>query len=388
MNDFSIFEKCFREKKNITFIMINDNYQSFDIYSSCHTKSQQITINFNRVNKMQIDDILIEITNLLSKDSFSKGINIILFYEYFFSRKPILYKAKETLISKIKNVSKNFNNTLFFVPIFYQLENEPDEEYIENIINYNNCIITEDHPFANWDVNYFFIQITKNKKNWIANEVLVIFEEEVILSHKKAVFFYEIVSKELLETFNYDFGFGLNNIITNNNNVIELAKIVDKYVSIQICKECQNELLFLRKYFMKFDEEKLYGDNKKYFIEKKKLFQKLEMPKDMEKNIYLIFSNSTTIENILHTFKENSIIAQIDPFSNGLFTIKYNEVVKAKIKELIININDLTETEYTYLSNIIKRNFYNVVSEIKYDYDRKEIKKNNYRFSVEYFKIS
>ena len=93
-------------------------------------------------------------------------------------------------------------------------------------------------------------------------------------------------------------------------------------------------------------------------------------------------------KNILHTFKENSIIAQIDPFSNGLFTIKYNEVVKAKIKELIININDLTETEYTYLSNIIKRNFYNVVSEIKYDYDRKEIKKNNYRFSVEYFKIS
>ena len=200
MNDFSIFESCLKEKKNIAFIMINDNYyyQTSDIYED-KSGNKKLQINFQKDCEKQIDELLNEMNKLLS--TLKEGINLVLFYEYFFSRKPILYKAKEELISKIKNVSKNYKNTLFFVSIFYQLEKAPKEEYIDNIINYNNFIFSN-HPFVNWEVNYDCIIITKDKKNWIANEVFVIFTDEVILSHKKAVYYKELTSKKLFKMYN------------------------------------------------------------------------------------------------------------------------------------------------------------------------------------------
>lgn len=247
--------------------MINDNFDSFEIYNSSKKNSQQPQINNFRLNEIKFDYILEEIQNLLSNPLFNQGIKIILFYEYFFGRKPILYNNKKQIISQIINVSKNLDNTLFFAPIFYQLEKEPSDEYINNIIEYNNCIQTN-HPFANWDINNC-ITISKEKKLWISNEVFVIYKDEVILSHKKAVFFKEVTSKILLNKFNYDFGFGINNFITQNNDYINLAKLINKYISIQICKECQDELLFLRKYFIKFDENLLSGENKEFFTQKK-----------------------------------------------------------------------------------------------------------------------
>lgn len=108
----------------------------------------------------------------------------------------------------------------------------------------------------------------------------------------------------------------------------------------------------------------------------------------MDKNIYLIFSNSTTTENILHTFKENSIIAQSDPFNNGIFSVIYNTVVRNKINDSIQDINNLKEEEYISLSNISRRNYYNIVSKIEYEYDRLNFGKNDFKFCIEYFKIS
>jgi len=95
-----------------------------------------------------------------------------------------------------------------------------------------------------------------------------------------------------------------------------------------------------------------------------------------------------TTESILHTFKEGSIIAHSDPINNGVFSIKYNKLISNKIKESIKNINNLSENDYICLSNLIKRNYFNVIKEIKYNYDRKDFKTIDYRFTIEYFKIS
>ena len=373
-----------KEKYYVYYDYDNYHYITNNIYED-KTENKKLQIACNKDYEIQIDGLLKEIDNVLS--TFNEGINLVLFYEYFFSRNPISYKAKEELISKIKNVSKKYKNTLFFAPIFYILEKAPEKEYIERIINYSTIIETN-HPFAKWDVNYDFLEITKDKKDWVANEVFVIFENEVILSHKKSVFFQEFTSKLLHRFYNYDFGFGLNNVLTKNNNLLNLVKIINKYISTQICKECQDELLFLRKYFIQFDESILISDNKKYFQEKKKLFKEFEDPKHMEKNLYLIFSNTMTTESILHTFKEESIISHVDPINNGIFSIKYNKVISKKIKESIKNINNLNENDYICLSNLMKRNYFNVISEIKYNYDKKDCTANNYRFTIEYFKIS
>ena len=106
----------------------------------------------------------------------------------------------------------------------------------------------------------------------------------------------------------YDFGFGINNIITKNEQYIKIAKVINKHISIQICKEVKDEVNFLRKYFIDFNEEILIGENKKFFISKKKLLKSLEIPEHMNKNIYIILSNSTTTKDVLHTFKEGSLI--------------------------------------------------------------------------------
>ena len=179
--------------------MINDNYyyQTSDIYED-KSGNKKLQINFQKDCEKQIDELLNEMNKLLS--TLKEGINLVLFYEYFFSRKPILYKAKEELISKIKNVSKNYKNTLFFFQFFINWKKLPKKN-IDDIINYNNFIFSN-HPFVNWEVNYDCIIITKDKKNWIANEVFVIFTDEVILSHKKAVYYKELTSKKLFKMYN------------------------------------------------------------------------------------------------------------------------------------------------------------------------------------------
>ena len=95
----------------------------------------------------------------------------------------------------------------------------------------------------------------------------------------------------------YDFGFGINNIITKNEQYIKIAKVINKNISIQICKEVKDDVNFLRKYFIDFNEEILIGENKKFFISKKKLLKSLEISEHMDKNIYIILSNSTFYNN-------------------------------------------------------------------------------------------
>lgn len=117
MYDFSIFENCLREKKNIIFIMINDNYhyKTNNIYED-KTENKKLQIAYNRDYEIQIDGLLKEIDNVLS--TFNEGINLVLFYEYFFSRNPISYKAKEELILKLKMFLKNIK-ILYFLPQFF-----------------------------------------------------------------------------------------------------------------------------------------------------------------------------------------------------------------------------------------------------------------------------
>jgi len=62
------------------------------------------------------------------------------------------------------------------------LENTPESEYIEVIIEYNNYIITN-HPFEKFDVNYDLIPINKDEIDWRINEIFLFFKDEAILSH-------------------------------------------------------------------------------------------------------------------------------------------------------------------------------------------------------------
>ena len=175
MNNIPDFEDYFIKKQNIKFIMINDIYKSLEDNETSKNNTQTKIIINEKYNKLII--VTEQIKKLLHSSSFNQGINIVLFllYEYFFNRKPIKYDSKEKLINKIIEISKNINtinewintlrdkesNTLFFVPLLYELEKSPSKEYIDKIINYSNCIQTN-HPFANWNVNYG-ISINKDK---------------------------------------------------------------------------------------------------------------------------------------------------------------------------------------------------------------------------------
>ena len=97
--------------------MINDNYyyQTSDIYED-KSGNKKLQINFQKDCEKQIDELLNEMNKLLS--TLKEGINLVLFYEYFFSRKPILYKAKEELILKLKMFLKIIRILYFLFQFF------------------------------------------------------------------------------------------------------------------------------------------------------------------------------------------------------------------------------------------------------------------------------
>lgn len=107
MNNIPNFEDYFIKKQNITFIMINDIYKSLEDNEISKNNTQTKIIINEKYNKLII--VTEQINKLLHSPTFNQGINIVLFYEYFFNRKPIKYDSKEKLINKIIEISKNIN---------------------------------------------------------------------------------------------------------------------------------------------------------------------------------------------------------------------------------------------------------------------------------------
>lgn len=288
----------------------------------------------------------------------------VIFYEYFFGKKILSYKQKDDIINNLKNIMKGLENIFFFLPFLYENEVGPDKNELKDILNYCEQVPVDyqTHPFIYWEVENN-TKYDKNKTKWVSNEIFVLYKDEIILSHKKGVYYKEVVP-ELFKNFNYYYGMGKNKIIAKNNVNAKIAEIIDKYFYLGICKEVKDEIDYLKFYFIKFDYSILNENLKKICEDKKELFQRLNAPSYFEKKYFIIISNTTELYDIIHTFPDKSIIIQCDPESTQAFSISYSENFKYKLEKSKFNIIVEKEKDLIFLRKMIKGNIFNVVKNI------------------------
>ena len=351
MLNIELFESCIKNQKNIKFLVIDKTF---------FNKEKVPFFPFQEYDKFNIlFEKIRKIVKLIENDYI-----FVIFYEYYFGKKIFNYEDKDIIINNLKSIMKGIKNVFFFLPFLYENEKGPNKEELNDILEYCEQVPVDHkvHPFIYWEVENN-TKYDENKNKWISNEVFIVYEDEIILSHKKGVYYKEVLP-ELFKKYNYYYGMGKNEIVAKNLNNIKIAKIIDKYFYIGICKEARDEIDYLKFYFNKFDYSILDEKIKKVCEKKKKLFQKLNAPSYFEKKFFIIISNSTELYDIIHTFPDQSIIIQSDPKSTQAFSINYSKNLNFKLKKSNFSIIIEKEKDLIFLREMIKGNIFNLVKNI------------------------
>ena len=216
---------------------------------------------------------------------------------------------------------------------------------------------------------------------------------------------------------NFSLGFGQKETKLNPEEYeYKLYEYLDSFLDIEICLDAQKAYSFYRKDFMN-NNISFFSDNiKKRIIEKREIYNKVKIPDYENKELFIIQSDSTNINTILHTFPNNKYVIQIDSKTAGIFKINYSEELIKRIKEIkvlkekvISNLNLETDNiikEYSFndkaqkrenerikntiseyyddeINDIISKNFYNVIDRINpIKSDFFELKEKKFMVSV------
>lgn len=351
MFNLKSFESCILNKRNIKFITIDKTFFSKEkIPFFPLPEAEQYNTLFQKIKT------IIEVN--------SKYYIFVIFYEYFFGRKILKCNQKDSIINNLKNIMKGIKNVFFFLPFLYENEVGPDKNELKDILNYCEQVPVDykTHPFVFWEVENN-TKYDKNKTKWISNEIFILYEDEIIMSHKKGVYYNEIIP-ELFKNYNYYYGMGKNKIITKNKIKSKIAEIIDKYFYLGICKEVKDEIDYLKFYFIKFDYSILNEKLKKICEDKRELFQRLNTPPYFEKKYFIIISNTTELYDIIHTFPDKSIVIQCDPESTQAFSINYSENLNYKLEKSKFKIIVEKEKDLIFLRKMILGNIFNLVKNI------------------------
>jgi hypothetical protein len=243
----------------------------------------------------------------------------------------------------------------------YENKEGPASDELKDIKTYCEQVTVDYyiHPFVYWEVENN-LSYDENKKLWLSNEVFVIFNNEIILSHKKGLYYKEAMS-DLMKKYNYYYGMGNNIIHTKKEENLKFAQLIDKYFYIGICKEATDELEYIKQFFINFDSSILVNNLKIIVEQKKELFKKLTQFFYSQKKYFIIISNSTSLKDIMHTFPEDGYVIQCDPKCCQVFKIKYNHNFLLKKKELNFNITNLNEIDFLEFKEIIGNNIFNII---------------------------
>lgn len=351
MFNIQLFQSCIENKKNIKFITIDKDF--------FHKKKVSL---FPSEDMTQINTLFEKIKTIV--ETIENEYIFIIFYEYFFGKIIFNFKDVNSIINNLKSKMKEIKNAFFFLPFLYENDRGPNNEELKDMLNYCKQVPVDykKHPFVYWEVENNTSYDSK-KTRWISNEVFVVYRDDIILTHKKGVYYKELIP-ELFNSFNYYYGIGKNRISTQDEVNMKIAEIIDKYFYIGICKEVRDEIDYMKYYFTKFDYSVLDDDLQKICEKKKKLFEDLKIPSFFEKKFFIIISNSTELYDVIHIFPNNSIIIQSDPKATQCFSVDYSKNLNYKLKVSKLKLLVEKEKDLFIMKDIIKSNIFNIVKNI------------------------
>ena len=353
MLNHEYFEKCLKNRKNIKFLLIDKIF----------IKSHFDNLDKEKMNKLDIKSLfnkIREIIKLIEIDN----IIFVVFYEYFFNRNVLSYEQKDNIINTLIKIMSDINNAFFLLPFLYENKSGPDEEELKDIINYCADVDVDyrKHPSVFWKVTDY-ANYEKEKTKWFSNEVFVIFNGNIILSHKKGSYCNEVM-KEVFKKYNFYYGIGKNKILATNEGDKKIADIFEKYIYIGICKEVVDEIDYIKYYFNKFDSNILCKDLKKIVENKQQLFKKLNGQLYRDKTYFIIISNTMNLNKIIHTFPDGSIVIQSDPNNSQVLEIQYSQNIISKLEKMNFSKDFSEEKDINIFREIIERNLFNVTKKI------------------------
>lgn len=342
-SDIDFIINSFKEKKiNIVLLSHNKTYDKYIFEKETDDKNVN-TLNYvefklkNETKNYQNYDLSKDeidiLFNIIKEDLLECKNNptLIICSEYFFSRAPLLPNQRNHIISKINDIINENKYFLFLVNFLHKLDDSLNEKEVSDLKEYLNPIDVNSNIFY-YNPNPNHIDLLSNNSDiWFTNESYFIFNKKIIFTVKKQSFHSEmLLDKEQ----NFSLGFGAKiTKLKESDSEYKLFKYFDSIMDIEICLDIQNSFNYHRKEFMSKDIGGFNYEMKNNIKEKRKIFEKLNIQDFSTKDFYIIQSDSTNLNDILHMIPNGKFVIQADPYASGIFKMNYSEAFKNKLNE-------------------------------------------------------